>query len=123
MLQEFCLDYQPIVDLSTGKLSGFEALVRWHHASGVTYPPAEFIPVAEETGLINDLGWWVLQEASHQISLWQQQFPQIFPLTINVNLSAVQLKQPNLLNRIEEILQQTGIPRDLLKLEITESCF
>jgi diguanylate cyclase (GGDEF)-like protein len=122
VLQEFCLDYQPIVALATGKLSGFEALVRWHHSSGVTYPPAEFIPVAEETGLINDLGWWVLQKACHQISLWQQQFPQIFPLTISVNLSAVQLKQPNLLSRIEAILQDTGIPRDSLKLEITESC-
>ncbi|MBD1937302.1 EAL domain-containing response regulator [Microcoleus sp. FACHB-68] len=121
-LQEFCLYYQPIVALSTGKLSGFEALVRWHQASGVTYPPSEFIPVAEETGLINDLGWWVLQEACRQINIWQQQFPQIFPLTISVNLSAVQLKQPNLLNRIEEILLETGIPRDSLKLEITESC-
>ncbi|MEG4229597.1 EAL domain-containing protein [Microcoleus sp. N9_B2] len=121
-LQEFCVHYQPIVSLSTGQLSGFEALVRWHHASGTIYPPAEFIPVAEETGLINELGWWVLQEACHQISIWQQQFPQTPPLTINVNLSPVQLKQVNLLNRIEEILQQTGIPSYSLKLEITESC-
>ncbi|MEG4963114.1 MULTISPECIES: EAL domain-containing protein [unclassified Microcoleus] len=121
-LQEFCLHYQPIVSLSTGKLSGFEALVRWGHASGMIYPPAEFIPVAEETGLINELGWWVLQEACHQISIWQQQFPQTPPLAINVNLSAVQLKQVNLVNRIEELLQQTSIPSYSLKLEITESC-
>jgi len=121
-LQEFCLHYQPIVSLSTGQLSGFEALVRWHHASGIIYPPAEFIPVAEETGLINELGWWVLQEACHQIGIWQQQFPHTPPLAINVNLSGVQLKQVNLLNRIEDILQQTGIPSYCLKLEITESC-
>ncbi|MEG4203049.1 EAL domain-containing protein [Microcoleus sp. Pol7_A1] len=121
-LQEFCLHYQPIVSLCTGQLSGFEALVRWYHPSGKIYPPAEFIPVAEETGLINELGWWVLQEACHQISIWQQQFPQTPPLAINVNLSAVQLKQVNLLNRIEELLQQTRIPSYSLKLEITESC-
>lgn len=121
-LQEFCVYYQPIVSLSTGQLSGFEALVRWHHPSGIIYPPAEFIPVAEETGLINELGWWVLQEACHQSSIWQQQFPQTPPLAINVNLSPVQLKQANLLNRIEEILQQTGFPSYSLKLEITESC-
>ncbi|MEG4576100.1 EAL domain-containing protein [Microcoleus sp. N3A4] len=120
-LQEFCVHYQPIVSLSTGKLSGFEALVRWHHASGIIYP-AEFIPVAEETGLINELGWWVLQESCHQIGIWQQQFPQTPPLAINVNLSAVQLKQVNLLNRIEDILQHTGFPSYCLKLEITESC-
>ncbi|MEG4444059.1 EAL domain-containing protein [Microcoleus sp. AT9_B5] len=122
VLQEFCVHYQPIVSLSTGQLSGFEALVRWHHPSGTIYPPAEFIPVAEETGLINELGLWVLQEACHQISIWQQQFPQTPPLAINVNLSPVQLKQVNLLNRIEEILQQTGFPSYCLKLEITESC-
>ncbi|MEG4486188.1 EAL domain-containing protein [Microcoleus sp. D2_18a_B4] len=121
-LQEFCVHYQPIVSLSTGQLSGFEALVRWHHPSGRIYPPAEFIPVAEETGLINELGWFVLQEACHQISIWQQQFPHTPPLAINVNLSPVQLKQANLLNRIEEILQQTGFPSYCLKLEITESC-
>ncbi|MEG4324627.1 EAL domain-containing protein [Microcoleus sp. herbarium5] len=121
-LQEFCVHYQPIVSLSTGQLSGFEALVRWYHPSGRMYPPAEFIPVAEETGLINELGWWVLQEACHQICIWQQQFPQTPPLAINVNLSPVQLKQVNLVNRIEEILQQTGFPSYCLKLEITESC-
>ncbi|MEG4943695.1 EAL domain-containing protein [Microcoleus sp. F4-D5] len=122
VLHEFCVHYQPIVSLSSGQLSGFEALVRWHHPSGTIYPPAEFIPVAEETGLINELGWWVLQEACHQIGIWQQQFPQTPPLAINVNLSPVQLKQVNLLNRIDEILQQTGLPTYSLKLEITESC-
>ncbi|MGB8687908.1 MAG: EAL domain-containing protein [Microcoleus sp.] len=120
--QEFCVHYQPIVSLSTGQVSGFEALVRWHHPSGMIYPPTAFIPVAEETGLINELGLWVLQEACHQTSIWHQQFPQTPPLAINVNLSPVQLKQANLLNRIEEILQQTGFPNYCLKLEITESC-
>ena len=121
-LKEFQVYYQPIVSLTTGKITGFEALVRWHHPSGKLCPPAEFIPVAEETGLIHELGLWVLQQACQQTNIWQQQFPQTPPLTINVNLSAVQLKQVNLPNRIEEILQQTGIPRNSLKLEITESC-
>ncbi len=121
-LQEFFLYYQPIVSLSTGEVSGFEALIRWHHPSRGWILPDRFIPVAEETGLINDLGWWVLQEACRQLSIWRQQFPQKPPLTINVNLSAVQLKQVDLVDRIEEILEKTGISRGCLKLEITESC-
>ncbi|MFE1747114.1 EAL domain-containing protein [Coleofasciculus sp. H7-2] len=121
-LKEFFLYYQPIVSLSTGEVSGFEALIRWHHPSRGWILPDRFIPVAEETGLINDLGWLVLQEACRQLSIWQQQFPQKPPLTINVNLSAVQLKQVDLVDRIEEILQRTGISRGCLKLEITESC-
>lgn len=120
--QEFCLHYQPIISLSTGNLRGFEALVRWNHPQRGTVSPVEFIPVAEETGLIIPLGWWVLQEACHQLSKWLSQFLPIPPLVINVNLSAVQLKQVELLERLEQVLQETGIPRDCLKLEITESC-
>ncbi|MCL1472169.1 EAL domain-containing protein [Argonema antarcticum] len=120
--QEFCLYYQPIVSLSTGQLNGFEALVRWRHPSKGLIFPDLFIPVAEETKLIDDLGWWILQEACYQISLWQQQFPRKLPVAINVNFSAVQLKQMELINRIKQILEKTDIPICCLKLEITESC-
>lgn len=119
---EFCLYYQPIVSLSTGELSGFEVLLRWHHPLKGWISPDQFIPVAEETGLILPIGLWVLQEACRQLSIWQQQFPHKSHLTLNVNCSALQLKQANLLEQFEQILQETGISRTCLKLEITESC-
>lgn len=120
--QEFYLVYQPIVSLSTGRLRGFEALVRWYHPRRGKISPIEFIPVAEETGLISSLGWWVLQTACQQLGEWIEEFPQVTPLVMNVNLSALQLKQSDLLDRLDRILQTTQIPRDWLKLEITESC-
>jgi diguanylate cyclase (GGDEF)-like protein len=120
--QEFCLYYQPIISLSTGSLRGFEALVRWNHPQRGMISPMEFIPVAEETGLIIPLGWWVLQEACHQLSQWLSQFRSVPPLVMNVNLSAIQLKQVELLEKLEKVLQETRIPRNCLKLEITESC-
>lgn len=119
--QEFCLHYQPIISLSTGNLRGFEALIRWHHPQRGAISPLEFIPIAEETGLIIPLGWWVLQEACNQLSHWLSQFLHT-PLVMNVNLSAIQLKQVGLLERLEKVLQETRIPRNCLKLEITESC-
>ncbi|OCQ95315.1 diguanylate phosphodiesterase [Oscillatoriales cyanobacterium USR001] len=122
-LQEFCLYYQPIVSLSTGHLLGFEALVRWRCASGELVPPVKFIPLAEEIGAINSLGWWVFQEACHQLCFWQQQFPHALTLTVNVNVSPIQLKQINLAERIQEIIKSSGISISCLKLEITESCF
>ncbi|MGG6297795.1 EAL domain-containing protein [Leptolyngbya sp. AN02str] len=124
--QEFCLYYQPIISLSTGSLKGFEALVRWHHPQRGIISPVEFIPAAEETGLIIPLGWWVLQEACYQLSQWlsqsREQSREILPCVMNVNLSAIQLKQVDLLERLEKVLEATRIPRDCLKLEITESC-
>ena len=122
-LKEFCLYYQPIVSLSTGHLLGFEALVRWHRGFGELVPPAKFIPLAEEIGAINSLGWWIFQEACHQLRLWQQQFPQSLALTLNVNVSPVQLKQVNLVERMQKIVEATGVSSSCLKLEITESCF
>ncbi len=115
------LNYQPIVSLDTGKLAGFEALVRWHHPTRGLISPAEFIPVAEETGLIVPLGAWVLQEACRQMRFWQEELPRAKDLTIAVNLSARQLAHPDLISQIDEILQQTGIDPSCLKLEITES--
>ncbi len=122
-LQEFCLLYQPIISLSTGRLSGFEALVRWKHPDRGWVLPAEFIPIAEETGLINSIDWWVFQEVCRQLQFWKQQFCQASSLEISVNLSASQLKQVGLVERIDETLHFYGVEGSSLKLEITESSF
>jgi diguanylate cyclase (GGDEF)-like protein len=119
---EFFLEYQPIISLPTGQLKGFEALIRWNHPKRGRVSPGLFIPVAEETGLINPLGWWLLEEACRQIEEWRQQFPELHPFVINVNVSAVQLKQVDFFEQAEAILAETGCPGTWLKLEITESC-
>lgn len=119
--QEFQLHYQPIVSLSTGKITGFEALVRWNHPERGLVPPVEFIPLAEETGLIFPLGWWILEEACRQLAIWQQEFPSYSSLSVNVNLSVKQFSQPDFLQKIDQILQKTGLEGRSLKLEITES--
>ena len=120
--QEFQLHYQPIVSLKNQKIIGFEALVRWQHPQKGLIAPMEFIPVAEDTGLIVPLGWWVLKEACRQMRVWQLQFAVEPPLTINVNLSGKQFTQLNLIDQIEQILIETGLDASSLKLEITESC-
>lgn len=118
--QEFRIYYQPIVLLETGKLTGFEALVRWQHpARGLVFP-TEFISVAEETGLIVPIGCWMLREACLQMHAWQSQFPKQ-RLTINVNLSTKQFLQPDLTEQISKILAETKMDARALKLEITES--
>lgn len=119
--QEFQVYYQPIVSLYTGRIIGFEALIRWQHPQRGLVSPTEFIPTAEETGLITPIGWWTLWEACHQLRAWQEQFPASKPLTMNVNLSCKQFTQPNLLDQIDEVLIKTGIVIGSLKLEITES--
>lgn len=121
--REFCLHYQPIVSLSTGQLTGFEALLRWNHPTRGLVPPNEFIPVAEETGSINALGWWIFYEACRQMHVWHDRFSSAIPLTINVNVCAVQLMQMDFVDRIQEILRETALPGAYVKLEITESCF
>ncbi|MBW4680379.1 MAG: EAL domain-containing protein [Microcoleus vaginatus WJT46-NPBG5] len=118
---KFLLHYQPIVSLSTGTIAGFEALVRWLHPERGLVSPTEFIPVAEQTGLIVPLGAWVLREACLQMRWWQEQFPAAQQMTMSVNLSGIQLSQPALLAQIDETLQDTGIQPSCLKLEITES--
>lgn len=120
--QELFLHYQPIVQLSSGCLTGFEALIRWHHPQQGWIAPGEFIPVAEETGLIDALGWWVLHQACLQLQTWRERFPQHHSLAVNVNLSVQQLKQADAATRIEQILQTTQLSGECLKLEITESC-
>jgi diguanylate cyclase (GGDEF)-like protein len=118
----FCLHYQPIISLSTGEVSGFEALLRWQHPTQGWISPAKFIPIAEETGLISQLGLWVFQEACHQLSAWHEQLPNQPFLMLNVNLSAMQLKQVYLIAQIEEALKVANLSAHCLKLEITESC-
>ena len=119
--QEFQLHYQPIVCLGTGSVTGFEALLRWQHPDCGLISPLEFIPVAEETGLIIPIGTWVLREACRQMQIWQQQSPRNPPLTISVNLSGKQFSQPDLIEQITDILQESGLAPQSLKLEITES--
>lgn len=119
--QEFQLYYQPLIALDTGKISGFEALVRWHHPEQGFISPGDFIPIAEETDLIIPMGQWIIQEACHQLRHWQAQFPKDPPLLVSVNLSGKQFAQPDLVEQIERILQETGLDGRSLKLEITES--
>ncbi|MEG4802741.1 EAL domain-containing protein [Microcoleus sp. ARI1-B5] len=118
--QEFQLYYQPIVSLTSGRISGFEALLRWYHPQRGLVSPGEFILVAEETRLIVPIGWWMMRSACRQIHQWHQKFPANPPLTVSVNLSNEQFKQPDLIDRLSEILQETQLDPRTLKLEITE---
>jgi diguanylate cyclase (GGDEF)-like protein len=118
---ELYLVYQPIVDLDTQKLVGFEALVRWQHPDRGLIPPSEFIPVAEETGMIVEIGAWVMQTACHQWVEWQQIAAVASSLSISVNLSGKQLLRADLFTQIQQILTETGLPPSNLKLELTET--
>jgi diguanylate cyclase (GGDEF)-like protein len=117
----FILYYQPIIDLITGNVIGAEALIRWQNPHQGWISPADFIPIAEETGLILKLGHWTLQQACHQLHLWQQNNIVDSSFSISVNLSAYQFAQSNLLQQIDEILAETQISPECLKLEITET--
>ena len=119
--KEFCVYYQPIVSLQTGRLAGFEALVRWNHPRRGLVSPLDFIPVAEETGLIVPIGEWVLAEACAKVREWQAASPSHRSLSLSVNLSARQVAQADLLERIKEALETTKLSPHCLKLEITES--
>ena len=118
---EFRNFYQPIVALVSGEIAGFEALLRWQHPTRGLLGPIEFIPVAEETGLIRELGWWNLREACRQISEWRAGLIAHRHLTISVNLSAKQFLQPNLVEDIKKLLRELALSPEALKLEITES--
>jgi diguanylate cyclase (GGDEF)-like protein len=118
---QFVLRYQPIVELHSGRITGFEALVRWEHPSLGLVPPLDFIPLAEETGLIVPIGTWVLREACRQTADWNRRRPDTVPLSISVNLSARQLQQPDLTQLVADILASTGLGEGCLTLEITES--
>ncbi|PSR15540.1 GGDEF domain-containing response regulator [filamentous cyanobacterium CCP3] len=119
--QELVLHYQPIVTLLNGQLTGFEALVRWQHPVLGLISPAEFVPLAEETGLIVQLDDWCLQSACQQMRQWQDQWPDMPRLTMSVNLSSRQFTQPDLVQRVNYHLKTAGVEPSCLKLEITES--
>ncbi|HEX8353726.1 MAG TPA: EAL domain-containing protein [Pyrinomonadaceae bacterium] len=119
--EEFILHYQPIVALDNFRLRGFEALVRWQHPERGFISPMDFIPVAEETGMIVPLGEWVMREACRQMNGWQKMFPLDHPLFITVNLSSKQFSQNALISSFADILQETGVKPQSVKLEITES--
>ena len=119
--QEFELYYQPIVHLSSEKLAGFEALIRWHHPERGLVPPIEFIPIAEETGAIIAIGDWVLDQACQQISIWQSQFLEAKSLKMSINLTCQQIREKNLVEKLDRVLATTGIDGSTIRLEITES--
>lgn len=116
---QFLLYYQPQVDLTTGKIIGMEALIRWQHPERGVVSPADFIPVAEETGLIIPIGEWVLRTACAQAKAWQDQG--LANLVIAVNLSVLQFKQGQLVQQVMAVLEETGLAPQCLELEITES--
>lgn len=118
---ELSLRYQPIVSLTSGRIVGFEALVRWHHPETGWIPSDQLISIAEETGLIMPIGLWVLRTACQQLCQWQMRFPHAHPLTVSVNVSSKQFIQTDLVAQITEVLQTTGLPGNHLKLELTES--
>lgn len=119
--QEFQLYYQPIISLTTHEIVSLEALIRWQHPQRGLISPQEFIPVAEETGLILAIGQWVLEEACQQLWQWHQTLTEIPPLSISVNLSRKQFSQASLGHQIQSILSETGVSARHLKLEITET--
>ena len=119
--QQFQLVYQPIWSLTSNAITGFEALIRWHHPDRGIISPADFIPFAEKTGLILPIGQWVIHEACRQMNVWRSLIPSAQPLTVSVNLSPRQFSQPNLVEQIQDTLDKTGFSPHRLKIEITET--
>ena len=120
-LEEFEVHYQPIVWLASGEAVGVEALVRWHRDDGVWVPPAEFIPVAEDMGLIMQIGRMVMHTSMRDVREWQQTHPNAAALHLSINLSARQLQQPDVVAQVVEALDATGFDAAHLTLEITET--
>jgi diguanylate cyclase (GGDEF)-like protein len=121
--EELVLHYQPIFDFGSKEVWGVEALVRWEHPERGLLEPAEFIALAEQTGLIVPIGRWVLHEACQRTKWWQQSYPRSAPLRVVVNLSAVQLHHPGGEESIREALASSGLGAESLSLDITESAF
>jgi len=120
--QEFLLYYQPVVSLQSGRIAGFEALLRWQHPERGLISPGESLPVAEEIGLLIPIGQWVLQNALRQLRTWQVEFPVTPPLSMSVNLSCKQfLQSGELLTIVDETLKETGLDPRSLALEVTET--
>lgn len=119
--QEFRIYYQPIISLASGRISGLEALVRWQHPQRGILNPAEFIPIAEETGMIIAIDEWVLEEACRQLKVWQERIPGDYPLSVSVNLSSRHFTRADLIERIRRVMDRTGLDPPSLKLEVTET--
>ncbi|WP_022792387.1 bifunctional diguanylate cyclase/phosphodiesterase [Marinococcus halotolerans] len=117
--EEFLLYYQPQVDVGSGEVKGYEALVRWRHPELGMVPPGEFIPLAEETGLIIPLGRWILQEACRQMAEWKAAGSTVDRMSVNI--STLQFQQPDFLKMVTCILETTGLPPEYLEIELTES--
>jgi len=115
------LQYQAIVDMISGRIAGFEALIRWDHPERGPISPAQFVPLAEETGLIVPIGAWVLRQACEDLTHWRNEIPDAQDLTISVNLSKRQISEPGLVDVVRSVLDDTQLPAQCLKLEITES--
>ncbi len=118
---EFYVVYQPIVTMEDNKLAGFEALIRWNHPTRGLIPPDKFISVAEYLGLIMDIGIWVLEHACIQYKVWSAIFPDENLPYISINLSPLQLSQPSLIHKVDEVFAKTNVPSHKIKMEITES--
>ncbi|MFZ5812661.1 MAG: sensor domain-containing protein [Thermodesulfobacteriota bacterium] len=118
---QMVLHYQPIVNVDSRGLEGFEALVRWNHPTRGIVPPGKFIPLAEETGIILPLGRWVISEACRQVGLWQRTIPGAERLSVSVNVSCRQFARDGLVEHVAQVLEETGLDPARLKLEITES--
>ncbi len=119
--KEFCLRYQPVVSLEDGRPVGVEAFARWQHPNRGLLAPVSFLSVAEESGLIVDIGWWIFREACTQMKAWQDRFQSARSLAIHVNLSGKELFQPELPERIEAVLAETGLKPEHLVLDIPEN--
>jgi EAL domain-containing protein (putative c-di-GMP-specific phosphodiesterase class I) len=119
--KELILFYQPIIDLETHRLIGFEALVRWIHPKRGMIYPLEFIPLAEENGMINAIGDWIIREACHELRVLQDRYPMQPPLTMSINISGKQFGQLDLADRVADVIGESGIDAHTLALEITES--
>ncbi len=118
---DFVMHYQPIVNLASDRIVGFEGLVRWHHPERGLVSPNNFIAIAEETGLIVPLGWWVLEESCRQTRRWQETYPIDPPLFISVNMSGKLFMKRGIVDRLIEIIDSTGLPAESLRLEVTEN--
>jgi EAL domain-containing protein (putative c-di-GMP-specific phosphodiesterase class I) len=118
---EFRPHYQPIVDLETGSMTGVEALARWLHPARGVLAPSHFIPVAEETGMIVEIGWSILDQACVDARRWKEDFEARAPRSVSVNLSPRQLREDDLVARVAGILSQNGLPPHMLTLEVTET--
>ncbi|MBF0267399.1 MAG: PAS domain S-box protein [Alphaproteobacteria bacterium] len=118
---ELVMFYQPIVGMQEGRIAGFEALIRWRHPTRGIVPPGDFIPLAEETGLIVPIGWWVIEESARRMHAWNAERAQDKQMMMSINISARQFKEPGLIDRIADLIEENAFNPFHIKLEITES--